>query len=202
MLLPPRRVSRRTAVRTATPVPPTVFASVGNANQDFSRLVEAIDQLAGSREIDPASSFIQTGKSRHTPRFCSWSSVLTPDQFLARLRLADVVVCHGGAGTLIQVLDAKKVPVVMPRRLMYGEHVDDHQIELVSAVADTGRIVVAWEPSDIVDAIGQARMRSVIPARRATQLIWHVGGAIRTYLGEPPVLPAQTPPTSPRESGR
>lgn len=163
--------------------PPVIFATVGNANQAFNRLIETIDELAATGAVDGVASFIQTGRTSYMPRCCAWSTVLPPDEFLRRLRAADVVVCHGGAGTLIQVLGRERVPVVMPRRAKYGEHVDDHQVELASALAMSGRIVVAWEPADMLCAIRDAMVHPPMPTNGATRLVSHIGATLRGYLG-------------------
>ena len=48
----------------------------------------------------------------------------------------------------------------MPRRKHYGEHVNDHQMQLVNELASQGRVVPAYEPEDLTDAILEARERN------------------------------------------
>jgi UDP-N-acetylglucosamine--N-acetylmuramyl-(pentapeptide) pyrophosphoryl-undecaprenol N-acetylglucosamine transferase len=51
---------------------------------------------------------------------------------------ADVVITHAGVGTVLGLLDRGIAPVVVPRRRARGEHVDDHQQQLVQLMNDTG----------------------------------------------------------------
>ena len=46
------------------------------------------------------------------------------------IRGADVLVAHAGVGTALAALEVGKCPVLVPRRLAHGEHVDDHQIQI------------------------------------------------------------------------
>ena len=82
------------------------------------------------------------------------------EEFVNYIRNASIVICHAGAGTLIHVLQAGKVPVVMPRRKKYGEHIDDHQLELVKVLAEQGRVIAAFEMGDLPQAIAEARQRA------------------------------------------
>lgn len=48
---------------------------------------------------------------------------------------------------------------MMPRRKKYEEHIDDHQVELVQALAAEGRVIPAYEPEDLPGAIMEAMKR-------------------------------------------
>ncbi|MBN4054814.1 hypothetical protein JYT87_03805, partial [Nitrospira defluvii] len=50
-----------------------------------------------------------------------------------------------------------KTPIVMPRRKKYGEHINDHQVQLVQALAAEGRIIPAYEPEDLPRAIEEVK---------------------------------------------
>ncbi|MCK4785229.1 MAG: hypothetical protein KAV87_15880, partial [Desulfobacteraceae bacterium] len=57
----------------------------------------------------------------------------------------------------INVLKTGKIPVVIARRKKYGEHVDDHQVELVEALADESRIIAASHKGDLEKAFKLAK---------------------------------------------
>ncbi len=48
---------------------------------------------------------------------------------------ADVVVAHAGVGTALAALELGICPVLVPRRLAHGEHVDDHQTQIAGELA-------------------------------------------------------------------
>jgi UDP-N-acetylglucosamine transferase subunit ALG13 len=66
---------------------------------------------------------------------------------------ADVVVTHGGPGTILEASSAGHRPVVVPRQRSYGEHVDDHQLRFAKRLAEDGMIVMALEQSQMIDAV-------------------------------------------------
>jgi UDP-N-acetylglucosamine transferase subunit ALG13 len=140
-----------------------IFVTVGNATQGFRRLLDTVDRLAGSGALSGETVLIQSG---HNPEFrsfhCKCEPFLPMEEFLLTLREASVVVCHAGA-TLFQVIQAGKVPVVVPRRKMHGEIIDDHQFELTQALASQGRVIPAYEPDELPAAIAEARQRKPAP---------------------------------------
>ena len=72
-----------------------------------------------------------------------------PERDLSQaMREADVVVAHAGVGTALAALEIGKLPVLVPRRLSHGEHVDDHQIQITSELGRRG-LALAVEADDL-----------------------------------------------------
>jgi UDP-N-acetylglucosamine transferase subunit ALG13 len=99
---------------------------------------------------------MQSGTADFSAVHCRQRDYFPSEEFVNLIQTARIVVCHGGAGTLHHVFQAGKVPVVMPRRMKYGEHVDD-QFQLVKAIAAAGRIIPAYEPEELPAALAEAR---------------------------------------------
>lgn len=66
----------------------------------------------------------------------------------AAIRDADLVVAHSGIGSAITALELGKRPVLLPRRIEFGEHVDEHQT-LIAGELDRRRLAVAAEAGDV-----------------------------------------------------
>jgi hypothetical protein len=63
-------------------------------------------------------------------------------------------------GSILTARRAGHVPIVVPRRHSEGEHVDDHQLELTGALADTGSIIPIWDMGELPGAVASAPARS------------------------------------------
>jgi UDP-N-acetylglucosamine transferase subunit ALG13 len=81
------------------------------------------------------------------------------------LERANVVFCHGGTGSLITALRAGCRVVAMPRSADLGENNDDHQREIVGALAARGLIEVAEDAGELEGALQRTLAKS---AQRAT----------------------------------
>lgn len=65
------------------------------------------------------------------------------DEFARAAKKADIVVTHAGVGTVMQLLELGKSPVVVPREKSRGEHVDDHQFQISELLVERNLAVVA-----------------------------------------------------------
>jgi UDP-N-acetylglucosamine--N-acetylmuramyl-(pentapeptide) pyrophosphoryl-undecaprenol N-acetylglucosamine transferase len=88
-----------------------------------------------------------------------------PERELTRaIREADVLVAHAGVGTALAALEVGKCPILVPRRASYGEHVDDHQIQIARELS--GRDLAVSVDADelalehLLDAAGR-RVRTL-----------------------------------------
>lgn len=134
----------------------TTFISVGNANQPFKRIIEGVLRI--SSEL-PQPIVIQYGHTPFNGVNCISKQFIEMDEYNKYIADADLLILHAGAGAVISASQAGKIPVVMPRQKKYGEHIDDHQLELAHALAEVGKVVVAEEPEDLIIAIEEAKKR-------------------------------------------
>lgn len=148
------------------PKQPLMFATVG-ATLPFPRLVEAVLALKASGAL-PERVILQIGDDPAPyapPPGVEIVRSLDFDRVQAILRDAELVVCHGGTGSLITALRAGCRTAAMPRRFALREHYDNHQEEITAAFADRGLIEAVVESDQLAGAIERLRAR---PPRMAT----------------------------------
>lgn len=163
-----------------------IFVTVGNATQGFLRLLNGVERLKESSFLGDETVKIQAGSNRSfKSSVCDITDFLPANEFAQEIKNADLIIAHGGAGTLIYILQSGKIPVVMPRRKVYGEHVDDHQMELVQALAAERRIVPAYEPEDLPDAIKLAMELKAKPSVKNPPMLGLVQKAIEELIVRP-----------------
>ena len=134
-----------------------LFATVG-ATLPFDRLVESVAALKARGEISEAV-FVQTGIGGAHPAGVETVETLPFDGMIAKLREADIVVCHGGTGSLITALREGCRTIAMPRLFSRGEHYDDHQEEITEALRARGLIAVAKSEDELAAALKEVRGR-------------------------------------------
>ena len=132
-----------------------VFAAVGTDPQPFDRLLKTIDELIEQKTL-VADVFCQTGYSKYKPKNAKWKDFLNPAEFNQKIREADLVILHGGAGAIGTALQSRKTCIVMPRLFKFGEHANDHQLELVRHLDTNGFILMANSPSELEKMVKKA----------------------------------------------
>lgn len=121
-----------------------IFVTVGTHEQQFNRLVSFIDALVRDKIIDE-EVIIQTGYSTYKPEFCTHSEFFTYQEMLQNVAAARIVITHGGPSSFIMPLQVGKIPVVVPRKKEFGEHVNNHQFEFARAVAERQQNILVVE---------------------------------------------------------
>jgi UDP-N-acetylglucosamine transferase subunit ALG13 len=143
-----------------------LFVTVGNALQPFDRMLRAVDEALEARP-DAFEGCCQCGTSGVRPRRLDCVSMLARPAFEAEVMRADVVISHAGVGSVHTARRAGHVPVVFARREHLGEHVNDHQVELVEAFASQSQAVVAVDAASLLvhlDAFLRGDLRRRAPA--------------------------------------
>lgn len=97
--------------------------------------------------------FAQTGLSDYTPIHYSYKKYMDVDQFKKMQRKADLIVSHAGTGALVSALKIGKQVIAVPRRKKYGEHIDDHQLQVAEALESQGYLFVVREMEELGSVI-------------------------------------------------
>jgi UDP-N-acetylglucosamine transferase subunit ALG13 len=142
---------------------PALFVTVGTSLDPFDRLLRMLDELAEAGRV-PREILAQSGTCRYVPRSYPTVPFLSQEEIESLCARAQVVICHGGAGSIGTCLLLRRRPVVVPRRAALREIVNDHQLELCRRMAQEGRIYLAEDADTLAAAIDQARQ-----ARSATE---------------------------------
>ena len=120
-----------------------IFVTVGTHEQPFDRLVKYMDDWAGRHDEEV---IMQTGFSDYAPKHCKWQKFYTYDWITKFMDDARIVITHGGPSSFITPLQMGKLPIVVPRKYDFGEHVNDHQMSFCSELEKRyGYIVVIDE---------------------------------------------------------
>ena len=128
-----------------------IFVTVGTHEQPFNRLVEYMDQWAGEHDEEVV---IQTGFSTYEPHNCEWQKLYPYQEMVKKVGEARIVITHGGPSSFIMPLQIGKVPIVVPRKKEFDEHVNDHQVAFSNAVAERqGNIIVVEDVERLGEAI-------------------------------------------------
>lgn len=128
-----------------------IFITLGSQKFQFNRLLKAVDELIENKVI-LEDIFAQTGYSDYRPRHYRYKTFLNHDEYADMEARADLIITHGGTGAIIGAVKKGKKVIAIPRLSKYGEHVDDHQIQLLTEFEKMGIILVCYD----VEQLGEA----------------------------------------------
>ena len=106
-----------------------IFVALGTQKFQMNRLVKAINKQK-QKGLIKDKIFAQIGKSNYTPKNFEFKFFINGTEFNEKIENSDIVITHSGVSTTIKALKLGKKVIFIPRLAKYGEHVDDHQMEI------------------------------------------------------------------------
>ena len=130
-----------------------IFVTVGTHEQPFNRLVKKVDDLVAHGNIKE-KVIIQTGFSTYNANHCEAHKMMSFDEMQQALKDARIVITHGGPSSFIEALQFGKVPIVVPRREEYKEHVNDHQVDFTKLIEKRmNNIIPVYDVNQLFETI-------------------------------------------------
>lgn len=134
-----------------------IFVTVGTSKYPFNRLLRKIDELIENDKIKD-KVIAQIGYSTYQPKKFSYFSFTTQEKILELNKKANLIISHGGVGSIILALRFKKTIIVVPRLKKFGEHIDDHQLQIAKAFAKKKKILACMDIEELEKYIKIAKM--------------------------------------------
>jgi UDP-N-acetylglucosamine transferase subunit ALG13 len=132
-----------------------VIGSVGTDHHPFPRFLEWM--AAAQREVG-FELLVQRGATPEHPGVPS-IDYMPAAELEAHMNAADVVVCHGGPGTMSLAQRCGHRPIVIARDPSLGEHVDDHQQRYTAKLRSAHAIDTPASVEQLIELIRAARRR-------------------------------------------
>ena len=130
-----------------------IFIKLGSQKFQFNRLLKAVDELCEKGTVDAEDVFAQIGYSDYVPQKYNYKTFLDRDEFSNEMEKADIVITHGGTGAIIGAVKKGKKVIAVPRLAKYGEHVDDHQLQLIKQFDDLNLICPCRDTNKLETAL-------------------------------------------------
>ena len=117
-----------------------IFVSLGTNDKSFSRLLVEIDKQISLGNIKD-DVIVQSGYTKYESDNMKIIDLMSMEEFLDNIKKCDVLITHGGVGTILDGIKCGKKILAFPRLNKYKEHVNDHQIEIINEFYKSGYIL-------------------------------------------------------------
>lgn len=135
-----------------------IFVTVGSQKFQFNRLLKTIDALIQKGTIKE-DVFAQIGVSDYKPQNYKYTDFMTQSEFNDQLENANIVITHAGTGVIVNSVKKRKKVIATPRLKKYGEHVDDHQIQLIQQFDELEFIEPLYEINELEKKLKEIRSK-------------------------------------------
>lgn len=142
-----------------------IFVTVGTHKQSFNRLLEKVDQLIEENKLKE-KIVMQIGHSSYEPRNAKWFRFTSLNKLKKFYKSARIIITHGGAGCILDSLSNGKPIIAVPRLKKFNEHVNDHQLDLVKALARHRRISLVYNINELEKVLSEVKKKNLLKPRK------------------------------------
>jgi len=152
-----------------------IFITLGSQKFQFNRLLKAVDELNLKEEI-----FAQIGYSDYIPKNFKYKRFMDRNEFSSYINKSDIIITHGGTGAIMGALKKGKKVIAIPRLSEYGEHVDDHQLQIIEEFKELN-LLYSCEDMDIEKALNIVKIKDFKKYKSNTETIIN---SIENFIGD------------------
>ena len=120
-----------------------ILVTLGTQKESFKRLLDYIENSNINDEI-----IVQAGHNKYNSSKMQLFEFISYEKMQELIDKADLIITHGGTGSILMPLKKGKKIIAVPRLAKYLEHVDDHQKQIVDIFQDEGYILACNEDDD------------------------------------------------------
>lgn len=117
-----------------------IFVTLGTQDKGFERLLKEIDRCL-EKGIIKDKVIVQAGHTKYESKNMEIFSEVAKDEFEKLMDSCDLLITHGGVGSIFDGLKRNKKIIAVPRLKKYNEHTNDHQLEIVSEFSKSGYLL-------------------------------------------------------------
>ncbi len=132
-----------------------ILVTLGTQDKPFERLLKAIESQIKKGTITD-SVVVQSGFTKYESSYMEIFDLMPMTTFDTLLAEADLIITHGGVGSILGAIRKGKKVIAIPRLAKYHEHTNDHQKQIVEEFVKKGYILTCHNLSKIDETIREA----------------------------------------------
>ena len=128
-----------------------ILVLLGTQNNSFHRLLEEVERNIENKTIQE-EVVVQSGYTKFESKNMKIIDLMSKEELAKYQDKASLIITHGGVGSIVSSIEKGKKVIAVPRKHEYGEHVNNHQKDIIELFDKKGYIIGIKE----VDKLEQA----------------------------------------------
>lgn len=133
-----------------------ILVLLGTQNNSFHRLLEEIQKNIDNGNIKE-DVIVQKGYTKFESKDMTLYNQLPIGEIKKLVSKANLIIAHGGVGSIITSIEQRKKVIAVPRLKKYNEHVNDHQIDIIKSFDEMGYIIGIKDVSQLSEALERVK---------------------------------------------
>lgn len=129
-----------------------ILIVLGTQDKTFERLLRGVERQIDLKNIKD-KVVVQAGQTKYESNKMEIFDFIPMTEFNELIKKADIIITHGGVGTILSCLEEKKKIIAVPRLKKYMEHENDHQLQIVDEFEKLGYIISCKDENKLDEAL-------------------------------------------------
>lgn len=133
-----------------------ILILLGTQDKPFTRLLDAVEKCI-NKGIIKEEVIAQIGFTKYKSKNIKTFDLMPKDEYEKTIENADIIITHAGVGSILTGLKKNKKVIAAARLKEYGEHTNDHQLEILNEFYNKGYILKLDNFDKLGDVLKKAK---------------------------------------------
>ncbi len=133
-----------------------ILILLGTQDNSFHRLLEEVQGLIDKKVITE-KVVVQAGRTKYESKDMEIHSLMPEEELKEIMKKADLVITHGGVGSIVMALKMEKKVIAVPRLSEFGEHINNHQIQIIETFNSQEFLIGITDLKELGNALEKAK---------------------------------------------
>lgn len=133
-----------------------ILITLGTQDKEFTRLLDLVEEQIKKGNIKD-KVIVQAGHTKYESKNMEIFDLIDREEFSKLISECDILITHGGVGSIITGLQNNKKVIVAPRLSKYDEHMNDHQIQITENFSKKGYILPLFENDNLEEVLKKVK---------------------------------------------
>ncbi len=156
-----------------------ILVLLGTQNNDFHRLLDEIEKNIKLGNIQD-EVVVQAGFTKYKSNKMKIFKMIPKENLEKLINKADLIITHGGVGSIEMSLEKNKKVIAVPRLKKYKEHVNNHQVEIEKEFDKNGWLIGIDNVSELGEALKKSK--EFLPNRYENRRREKIINIVKTFI--------------------
>lgn len=133
-----------------------ILILLGTQDKPFNRLLEAVDKAINDGYIKE-EVIAQIGFTKYKSKNIKTFELIPKEEYENIIGRADLIITHAGVGSILTGLNKNKKVIAAARLKEYGEHTNNHQLQILNELYKKGYILRLDDFNDLSKVLEEAK---------------------------------------------
>lgn len=133
-----------------------ILVTLGTQDKPFTRLLKQIEKEIKNGNIKD-EVIVQAGMTKFNSKYMKIFDLIPIEKFNEFIKKCDILITHGGVGSIIMGLKNNKKIIGVARLKEYGEVANDHQFQILETFQKEGYIIYLENIEDLKEKLDEIK---------------------------------------------